>query len=153
MREVPASAKREEEDQQPSPSKQGDGFTEEELADTLDPLKRKWNPEREYDECTIGMLIPGPKAVTFVGRIVNLSTTHGSSQKQPKAAGWHYLIVKDDTAAISVSFSPQQLASQMLTFSLHRSSSTSLAANTPSSSGSFFPSGQPLSPTQRRQTL
>lgn len=102
-REVPTLAKKEEESRS-SPSKRGDGFTEEELADALDPLKRKWNPEREYDECTIDKLIPGPKAVTFIGRIVNLNIIHGSSQKQPKAAGWHYLIVKDDTAAISVSF-------------------------------------------------
>ena len=104
-REIPTPAEKDEKTQS-SPSKRGDGFTEEELADTLDPLKRKWNPDREYDECTIDTLIPGPKAVTFVGRIVNLSTIHGSSQKQPKAAGWHYLIVKDDTAAISVSPSP-----------------------------------------------
>ncbi|KAF4633664.1 hypothetical protein G7Y89_g4452 [Cudoniella acicularis] len=46
----------------------GDGFTEEELADTLDPLNRKWNPEREYEELTINQLVPGPKSVTFVGR-------------------------------------------------------------------------------------
>ena len=100
-REVPTSAKKDEE-QQPSSKKQGDGFTEEEFADALDPLKRKWNPEREYEEATIDKLVPGPKAVAFVGRIVNVSTIFGSSQKQPKAAGWHYLIVKDDTAAISV---------------------------------------------------
>lgn len=110
-REVSTPAKNEGVLQSSSPSKLGDGFTEEELTAALDPLKRKWNPEREYDECTIGELVPGPKAVSFVGRIVNLSTIHGSSQKQPKAAGWHYLIVKDDTAAISVCFSPSPLTS------------------------------------------
>jgi hypothetical protein len=110
-REVPAPAKKEEVLLSSSPSKLCDGFTEEELADALDPLKRKWNPEREYEECTIDKLVPGPKAVTFVGRIVNLSTIHGSSQKQPKAAGWHYLIGKDDTAAVSVSSSPSPLTS------------------------------------------
>jgi hypothetical protein len=115
-REVSTPAKQDEE-VQPSPTTRGDGFTEEELADALDPLKRKWNPEREYDECTIDKLIPGPKAVTFVGRIVNVSTIHGSSQKQPKAAGWHYLIVKDDTAAISVCFPPPRITSCMLTSS------------------------------------
>ena len=80
----------------------GGGFTEEELADALDPLNQKWNPEREYEEQGIGQLVPGPRAVTFAGRIVNINTVFGSSQKQPKASGWHYLIVKDDTAAISV---------------------------------------------------
>ena len=107
-RETTTSAKNGEE-QQPPPKIQGDGFTEEELADALDPLKRKWNPEREYEESTIDKLIPGPKAVTFMGRVVNLSTIYGRSQKQPKATGWHYLIVKDDTAAISVCILPSQL--------------------------------------------
>jgi len=87
------------------PPRRGDGFTEEELADATDPLNRKWNPEREYEEYTIDQLITGPKAVTFVGRIVNFTTVVGSSQKQPKASGWHYMLVKDDTAVISVSFS------------------------------------------------
>jgi hypothetical protein len=150
-REVPASAKNDEE-QQASPNKQGDGFTEEELADVLDPLKRKWNPEREYEETTIDKLIPGPKAVTFVGRIVNLSSIFGSSQRQPKAAGWHYLIVKDDTAAISVC-SPIHFDCPELTFIWRRLSYTSLAANILSSSASFFPSGQYSSPTRRKPML
>lgn len=38
----------------------GDGFTEEELAATLDPLYRRWNPETEYDELCIENLAPGP---------------------------------------------------------------------------------------------
>ena len=89
--------------------RRGDGFTEEELEDALDPRKRNWNPEREYEGSRIDQLIPGPKAVNFVGRIVNLSTIFGSSEKQPKAAGWHYLIVKDNTAAISVCLPPSLL--------------------------------------------
>ncbi len=80
----------------------GDGFTKGELSDALDPLSRKWNPEREYEELNVGQLVPGPHAVTFVGRIVNLSTFFGKSPRQPKAAGFHSLIVKDDFAAISV---------------------------------------------------
>jgi hypothetical protein len=87
-------------------AKPGDGFTEEELADALDPLNRKWNPEREYEELNITQLVPGPRAVTFCGRIVNLNTVHGRNPKQPKASGWHFLIVKDDSAAISVWFHP-----------------------------------------------
>ncbi|KAH6712968.1 hypothetical protein BKA61DRAFT_66343 [Leptodontidium sp. MPI-SDFR-AT-0119] len=85
-----------------SPVNVGDGFTEEELSDALDPLSRKWNPEREYEEQIIAQLIPGPRAVTFVGRIVNLATFFGHTPKQPKAAGFHSLIVKDDSAAISI---------------------------------------------------
>ena len=86
----------------PIPTKPGDGFTEEELADALDPLHRKWNPEREYEECSISQLIPGPRAVIFVGRIVSLKTVAGRCAKQPKASGFHVLILKDDSAAISV---------------------------------------------------
>jgi hypothetical protein len=83
-------------------SKPGDGFTEEELADALDPLHRKWNPEREYEECSVGQLVPGPRAVTFVGRIVNLRTVMGKSAKVPKATGFHSLILRDDEGAVSV---------------------------------------------------
>ena len=80
----------------------GDGFTNEELSDALHPLNRQWNPEREYEELGIGDLVPCPKAVTFTGRIVNFSTIWNYNQKKPKAAGWHYLILKNNTAAISV---------------------------------------------------
>jgi hypothetical protein len=90
----------------PSPTKPGDGFTEEELADALDPLHRKWNPEREYEECGVGQLVPGPRAVTFVGRVVNLRTVMGKSAKVPKASGFHALIVRDDEGAVSVSRLP-----------------------------------------------
>lgn len=85
-----------------SETRPGDGFTEEELADAQDPLNRKWAPGRDYEELGIGDLVPGPKAVNFTGRIANISTIWGRSQKQPKAAGWHYLILKDNSAAISV---------------------------------------------------
>ena len=84
------------------PIEAGDGFTEEELADVLDPLNRKWNPEQEYDQVNISQLVAGPQAVTFCGRIVNLNTVYGRNPKQPKASGWHYLLIKDDSAAISV---------------------------------------------------
>ena len=87
---------------QPEPSPAGDGFTEQELADAQDPLSREWNPEREYKEMTIDKLVAGPLAVTFVGRVVNFTTILGSSQKEKSASGWHYLLLKDDTAVISV---------------------------------------------------
>jgi hypothetical protein len=83
--------------------KAGDGFTEDELASAIDPLNRKWDPEKEYEELSIDQLIPGPRAVTFVGRIVNLNTRFGSNPKQPKATGWHFMVIKDDSAVISVS--------------------------------------------------
>jgi hypothetical protein len=92
----------------PAPTTPGDGFTEEELADTLDPLQRKWNPEREYEECGIGELVPGPKAVRFCGRVVGLRTLMGGCGGGKgigmKARGWHGVVLRDDLGAISVRF-------------------------------------------------
>lgn len=85
----------------PSPTTPGDGFTEAELA-AIDPLNRPWNPEREYEESSIEHLVPGPRAVTFMGRAAHLNTYFGHNPKQPRAAGHHILVVKDDSAAISV---------------------------------------------------
>jgi hypothetical protein len=127
--------------------KVGDGFTEEELTEALDPLTRKWNPEREYDQMTIGQLVPGPKAVTFMGRIVNFSTVFGHSQKQPKASGWHYMILKDDSAAISVCYHLSQLFVVNADFSVHRSSCSSPAKNILLNLASFSPCGLSSSPT------
>jgi hypothetical protein len=80
----------------------GEGFTEDELTDALDPLTRKWNPDKDYEGLAIAQLIPGPRAVNFAGRIVSLNLTQGQSQTHPKASGWHNIIVKDDSAAIAV---------------------------------------------------
>jgi hypothetical protein len=90
----------------PASTKPGDGFTEEELADTLDPLQRKWNPEREYEECGIGELVPGPKAVRFCGRVVGMRTLMGGGGKGMgmKARGWHGVVLRGDSGAISVRF-------------------------------------------------
>jgi hypothetical protein len=90
----------------PASTTPGDGFTEEELADTLDPLQRKWNPEREYEECGIGELVPGPKAVMFCGRVVGMRTLMGGGGKGMgmKARGWHGVVLRDDGGAISVRF-------------------------------------------------
>ncbi len=65
---------------EPGPFKPGDGFTEEEVASALDPLNRKWDPDKEYEEQSIDQVIPGPRAITFVGRIVVCSMS---------LLGWH----------------------------------------------------------------
>ncbi len=43
-----------------------------------------------------------------------MSTRFGASQKQPKASGWHFLIVKDDSAAIAVGLLSSSSAIKML---------------------------------------
>lgn len=80
----------------------GEGFTDEEVDISLDPLKRSFNPEHEYEPYDIGTLSSGPQAVTFVGRVVNCNVHHGRSKSQSAARGWHHMIVKDDTGAIHV---------------------------------------------------
>ncbi|KAB8290828.1 hypothetical protein EYC80_008465 [Monilinia laxa] len=59
----------------------GDGFTVGFLGE-VDGWTERW------------MKITGPKAVTFVGRVVNFATVMGRSAKQPRARGWHYVGVK-----------------------------------------------------------
>lgn len=80
----------------------GDGFTDVELEMALDPLKREFNPSCEYERCKIGSLIAGPRLVTFIGKVVNVSTYMSHSKSPSAAAGWHHVIVKDDTGAIHV---------------------------------------------------
>ncbi len=80
----------------------GDGFTKEESENLLDPLKTPFNPSREYTQRDIGLLTPGPQAVTFIGRVVNFNTQYGKSKSHAAATGWHHMIVKDDTGAICV---------------------------------------------------
>ncbi|KAF7953327.1 hypothetical protein EAE96_006538 [Botrytis aclada] len=80
----------------------GDGFTEEELHDAMDPLAQKWNPCREYESVAVGELIPGPKAVTFIGRVVSFATVIGKSAKQPRARGWHYIGVRGEGGVVSI---------------------------------------------------
>ncbi|ESZ98210.1 hypothetical protein SBOR_1386 [Sclerotinia borealis F-4128] len=72
----------------------GDGFTEEELNEAMDPLTRKWNPSREYESVDVGALIPG--------RVVSFATVIGKSAKQPRAKGWHYAGVRGEGGVVSV---------------------------------------------------
>jgi len=87
----------------------------------MDPMNRKWNPTNEYEEMDIAALGRGPKAVMgmfligvdladmllsldflVVGRIVNFSEFLGTTASQPKARGWHNLLVRDDTGVLQV---------------------------------------------------
>lgn len=84
-------------------SRPGDGFTADELEKAKDPLNCVFNPTREYAKCEIGSLEKGPNAVSFCGRVVNMSVSHGKSQTQSAAKGWINLVVSDGTGAIMVS--------------------------------------------------
>lgn len=78
------------------------GFSSSELSSRTGHSHQVWHPQRNYELVKIGDLVPGPRALRFEGRIVNFRTLYGKTQKQPRALGWQYLLVKDDSGVISV---------------------------------------------------
>nr|OQO19492.1 hypothetical protein B0A51_11538 [Rachicladosporium sp. CCFEE 5018] len=85
----------------------GDGFTTNELQTALKPAlsspRDTWHPTGEYAECEIRDLQPGPRAVTFMGRVANIFDVGMGTGKTPKSAkGCVKLCVKDERAAVTV---------------------------------------------------
>lgn len=84
------------------PAKVGDGFTEDELAQALDPTSATWKPQGTYDEVGIGELSPGPRKAKITGRVVNFYEAATPSKMPTAANGYFKLIVKDDTGVLLV---------------------------------------------------
>jgi hypothetical protein len=83
----------------------GDGFTTEELDISLILAPRvDWTPPAEYDEYEIDSLVPGPKRIQIVGRIVNMFELSPKAKLSTGAKGAFHLVIKDDTDAVTVSF-------------------------------------------------
>jgi hypothetical protein len=82
----------------------GDGFTLNETRDN--PRSQPWIPPGLYEDLDIKSLVPGPRPVLFMGRIINLLEQLTPSKKANAAIGFMKLIVKDDTGAIMVSIAP-----------------------------------------------
>jgi hypothetical protein len=81
----------------------GDGFTAEEVRDALKPKPAEpWQPAVEYAECEIRDLNPGPRAVTFMGRVANIYDVAHTPKAPRSAKGCLKLCVKDDKGAITV---------------------------------------------------
>nr|OQO23654.1 hypothetical protein B0A51_11339 [Rachicladosporium sp. CCFEE 5018] len=85
----------------------GDGFTANEIQTALKPAlsspRDTWHPAAEYAECEIRALQPGPRAVTFMGRVANIFDVGVGTGKTPKSAkGCVKLCVKDERAAVTV---------------------------------------------------
>ncbi|TKA83352.1 hypothetical protein B0A55_01028 [Friedmanniomyces simplex] len=81
----------------------GDGFTADELRTALQPKPAEpWQPPSEYTESDIRDLYPGPKAVTFMGRVCNLFDVANTPKTPRSAKGCVKLCVKDETGAITV---------------------------------------------------
>lgn len=92
-----------------SPTKQdpnssiGDGFTSQEVEEALKSTPPKiWQPEVEYADCEIRDLYPGPRAVTFMGRIANIFDVANAPKTPRSAKGCLKLCVKDDRDAITI---------------------------------------------------
>lgn len=85
------------------PAQPGDGFTAAEIEEAIDPLKRSFNPVKDYSDSGIIDLKPGPGLVAFMGRVVNFCTRFGRSKNERAAKGWHLVVLRDDTAIICVS--------------------------------------------------
>lgn len=81
----------------------GDGFTTEEVEDATKPLSLKaWQPEVDYAECEIRDLYPGPRCVTFMGRVANIFDFSNAPRTPRSAKGCVKLCVKDEHGAITV---------------------------------------------------
>ncbi|KAK5115362.1 hypothetical protein LTR62_001562 [Meristemomyces frigidus] len=81
----------------------GDGFTTEEITAALQPKPiEPWHPSIDYEESDICDLSPGPKAVTFMGRVCNIFDVANTPKTPRSAKGCVKLCIKDDTAAITL---------------------------------------------------
>ena len=94
--------------QPPSSPIPGDGFTPEELATVLRPAQDKWEPKDHYDDCNIDTIVPGPKRIKIMGRIVNLSDGPPGAKLPMSPKGSLLLVIKDDTGALTVCFPNSQ---------------------------------------------
>lgn len=84
-------------------SSPGDGFTTSEIQKALEASKPgPWVPDTDYEEFTIGDLLPGPRHVTFSGRIANLNDAPSPSYVPKPAKGNVRLTLVDDTGSIII---------------------------------------------------
>ncbi|KAH7113877.1 hypothetical protein B0J11DRAFT_497343 [Dendryphion nanum] len=133
----------------PSKPSPGDGFTSLEVASAPQPTNPlpQWIPQHDYAEYDIGRLQPGPKYVTFVGRVVNIYDIAKPSKKSNAAQGCLKLMLGDDTGAItirlwysSLTYAPQ-LGQLTTIYAVHISSgeSSSLSPSSAPLFTSIFP--------------
>ncbi|KAF2466043.1 uncharacterized protein BDR25DRAFT_336616 [Lindgomyces ingoldianus] len=80
----------------------GDGFSADEIEAVLHPPLHQWTPTQEYEEANIGTLEPGPRPITFMGRVVNFFNMSQSSKRPLNAKGCLKVMVADDTGAMTI---------------------------------------------------
>ncbi|KAF2762669.1 hypothetical protein EJ05DRAFT_495538 [Pseudovirgaria hyperparasitica] len=81
----------------------GDGFSAEDVNSVINPpVNTNWTPTRDYEETDIADLVPGPRCVTFMGRIVNVFDLVTPSKKPKAAKGCLKMVLRDDTGTVTV---------------------------------------------------
>ncbi|KAF2396773.1 hypothetical protein EJ06DRAFT_559428 [Trichodelitschia bisporula] len=86
----------------PSSPLPGDGFTSAEIARVTDPTSVPWEPPQPYSEVSIDKITPGPRCISFTGRVANLYETTTSSKNPQAAKGFLRIVVKDTSGTIMV---------------------------------------------------
>ena len=81
----------------------GDGFMSSERSAAASVTPGDWTPRHDYDELSIGELVPGPRWVSFTGRIVTLYDQNIESKMSKAAKGCLKVLVSDERAIILVS--------------------------------------------------
>lgn len=90
---------------QPSPSPEyGDGFTTAEIDSVLSPrIPQDWSSPGDYEECQICDLVPGPRLITFRGRVVNISDPSRWVNLPRASKGCFKMTIRDDSGILTVS--------------------------------------------------
>ncbi|KAL8860273.1 MAG: hypothetical protein Q9178_003244 [Gyalolechia marmorata] len=79
----------------------GDEFTTTEANPLLYSSPHAWRPRTQYKDARIGSLVPGPKCVHLVGRVVNFYDQPTPTSKLPYATKRCLnVLVRDDTGMI-----------------------------------------------------
>ena len=60
------------------------------------------SPQQDYEDASIGDLVPGPRRVSFTARIVNMYEQTVESKMPQAAKGCFRLLMKDDSALLLV---------------------------------------------------
>ncbi|KAL8779942.1 MAG: hypothetical protein Q9213_006705 [Squamulea squamosa] len=80
-----------------------DGFTTTEVTAFLYSTPNAWEPRIPYEDAQIGKLVPGPRCVRLVGRVVNFYDQPNSTNKLPyPTKRCLNVLVRDDTGMIKV---------------------------------------------------
>ena len=62
----------------------------------------EWSPQQDYEDASIGELVPGPRTVSFTARIVNMYEQTVESKMPQAAKGCFRLLMKDDSGLLLV---------------------------------------------------